>query len=101
MARPTIKKILLQSLAVNSPLQPGWQLLRINQKEIGDILDYQIAIADARLVTEWLDLEGVRFTHTFQKPIDKSHGCQVLFKNESAFAELIAVGTDGRERFVE
>lgn len=76
MARPTIKKILSQSFAANSPLQPGWQLLRINQKEIGDILDYQIAIADAHLVTEWLDLEGVRCTHTFQKPIDKDLGIE-------------------------
>jgi len=76
MSHPTIKKILSQSFAANSPLQPGWQLLRINQKEIGDILDYQIAIADACLVTEWLDLEGVRCTQTFQKPIDKDLGIE-------------------------
>ncbi|MCE5197228.1 MAG: DUF512 domain-containing protein [Negativicutes bacterium] len=76
MAHPTIKKILSPSPAAGSPLQPGWQLLRINQKEIGDILDYQIAIADASLVTEWLDLTGARVTHTFEKPIDKDLGIE-------------------------
>ena len=76
MAHPTIKKILSPSLAAGSPLQPGWQLLRINHKEIGDILDYQIAIADACLVTEWLDLAGTPVSHTFQKPIDKDLGIE-------------------------
>ena len=74
MAHPTIKKILSQSFAANSPLQPGWQLLRINQKKISDILDYQIAIADAQLVTEWLDLQETCITYTFHKPIDKDLG---------------------------
>ena len=44
MQLPTIERIIPDSIAARAMLQAGWCLLKINQNDVHDIIDYQIAI---------------------------------------------------------
>jgi len=76
MQLPTIEKIIPNSVAAIAMIQAGWSLLKINGKDVHDIIDYQIAITDEVLLTEWLTPEGVQKLVSLEKAIDQDLGIE-------------------------
>lgn len=76
MQRPTISNIIPQSIAGQTLLKAGWQLLQINGKQVRDIIDYQIAITDNKLETIWLNTEGEQVQITLDKEMDQDLGIE-------------------------
>lgn len=76
MQLPTIERIIPDSIAARAMLQAGWCLLKINQNDVHDIIDYQIAISDEVLHTEWLTPEGEHKHVTLEKAVDQDLGIE-------------------------
>lgn len=76
MQLPTIERIIPNSVAARTMLQAGWCLLKINGKEVRDIIDYQIAITDEVLFTEWLTPAGEHKLVTLEKAMDQDLGIE-------------------------
>jgi len=76
MQLPTIERIIPGSIAAQAMLQAGWCLLKINRNDVHDIIDYQIAISDEVLLTEWLTPEGEHRLVTLEKAMDQDLGIE-------------------------
>ena len=76
MQLPTIERIVPESVAARTMLQAGWCLLKMNGKDVRDIIDYQIAITDEVLITEWLTPSGEHKLVTLEKAMDQDLGIE-------------------------
>ncbi len=70
---PTIEKVTPDSPAASAGIKPGWQLLRIDNQQIGDIIDYKIMESDNQvrllLMTDRGILRRVKITKPFATPL--------------------------------
>lgn len=69
-AYPQVVDIVPDSIAMQVGIQPGFSLVALNQKPIGDILDYRWAIASEHLTLAMLDLEA----NPWEIDIEKDYG---------------------------